>query len=42
MAHVLIHHEVADFAAWKPRADARPDLHCVDEVERSSVRGIFA
>lgn len=42
MAHVLIHHEVADFAAWDPRDDARPDLYFLDEVGRSSVRGIFA
>ncbi len=42
MAHVLIHHGVADVAAWKPRDDARPDIYFLDEVERSSVRGIFA
>jgi len=46
MAHILIRHKVADLATWKPLDDARratrgvadrPDIHVLDEVERSSV-----
>jgi hypothetical protein len=35
MAHGLIRHEVADFAAWTPRDDARPDIYVLDDMRHA-------